>query len=361
MPLRPHEHILFRRREVLPEHPNGMRFTAFDGAGTELQARVLYSAGGGFVVGADAADSDRIDDDPSSLPYSFRSGAELLAHCADHGLSVSRIMFENERVWRSENEIRAGLLERWRVMQACIERGCGAKGKLPGGLDTPRRAPLWHRDLCSTDDTNNDPLQALEWVSTWAVAVSEENAAGGPVVSSPTNGAAGIIPAVLRYQEQFVPGASEDRVISFLLAAGAIGLLFKRSAAIPAADVGCQGEVGVACSMAAGALAEVSGGSPSQVESAARIGIEHNLGLTCDPVGGLVQIPCIERNAMGAMKAIYAARLALRGDDANSASLDSAIQTMRNAGASMRTTYKTATPGSLSFNALQLPVNVIEC
>ena len=361
MPLRPKEHLLFRRREMLPDHPNGMRFTAFDGAGAELQTRVFYSVGGGFVVNPDAAGSARIVEDSTPLPHRFRSGADLLARCAKHHLSVSQLMLENERAWRSEHEIRTGLLELWQAMKACIERGCHAEGVLPGGLDIPRRAPAWHRALCSSAAPGSDPLEALDWVSMWAVAVNEENAAGGRVVTAPTNGAAGIIPAVLRYYEQLVPGANDEGVISFLLTAGAIGILYKENASISGAEVGCQGEVGAACSMAAGALAEVLGGSPTQVENAAEIGMEHNLGLTCDPVGGLVQIPCIERNAMGAVKAINAARMSLRGDGKHFVSLDQVIKTMRDTGADMKTKYKETARGGLAINVLEVPVNVIEC
>lgn len=359
LPFVPKEHLLFRRRETLPEHPNGMRFTAFDGAGGELQARVFYSVGGGFVVSG-AAGAGRTVEDTSTLPYPFGSGADLLARCAEHDLSVSQLMLENERTWRSEEKIRGGLLELWRVMKACIERGCCTEGALPGGLDIPRRAPGWYRDLRSTDAAD-DPLQALDWVSMWAVAVNEENAAGGRMVTAPTNGAAGIIPAVLRYYEEFVTGASEDGVVSFLLTAGAIGILYKKNASISGAEVGCQGEVGSACSMAAGALAEVLGGSPAQVENAAKIGMEHNLGLTCDPIGGLVQIPCIERNAMGAVKAINAARMSLRGDGRHFVSLDQVIKTMRDTGADMKTKYKETARGGLAINVLKVPVNVIEC
>ncbi len=361
VPLRPKEHLLFRRRETLPDHPNGMRFTAFDGAGAELQTRVFYSVGGGFVVNPDAAGSARIVEDSTPLPHRFRSGADLLARCAKHHLSVSQLMLENERAWRSEHEIRTGLLELWQAMKACIERGCHAEGVLPGGLDIPRRAPAWHRALCSSAAPGSDPLEALDWVSMWAVAVNEENAAGGRVVTTPTNGAAGIIPAVLRYYEQLVPGANDEGVISFLLTAGAIGILYKENASISGAEVGCQGEVGAACSMAAGALAEVLGGSPTQVENAAEIGMEHNLGLTCDPVGGLVQIPCIERNAMGAVKAINAARMSLRGDGKHFVSLDQVIKTMRDTGADMKTKYKETARGGLAINVLEVPVNVIEC
>ncbi|HJO02992.1 MAG TPA: L-serine ammonia-lyase [Acidobacteriota bacterium] len=360
LPFRTKEHLLFRRRENLPGHPNGMRFTAFDGAGAVLRTGVFYSVGGGFVVSADASVGDQVAAEPTSLPHRFRSAADLLDSCAKHDMSVSQLMLENERVWRSDDEIRAGLLELWEVMKACIERGCHASGVLPGGLEIPRRAPQWHQDLSSKEATSNDPLQAIDWVSMWAVAVNEENAAGGRVVTAPTNGAAGIIPAVLRYYEQFVPGANDDGIVSFLLTAGAIGILYKENASISGAEVGCQGEIGAACSMAAGALAEVLGGSPAHVENAAEIGMEHNLGLTCDPVGGLVQIPCIERNAMGAVKAINAARMSLRGDGEHFVSLDKVIKTMRDTGADMKTKYKETARGGLAMN-LAVPVSFIEC
>ncbi len=361
LPLRPDEHVLFRKRESLPEHPNGMRFTAFDGAGGELQTRVFYSVGGGFVVGADPSGAEPVTEGSPPLPHRFRSGDDLLAHCAKHGLSVSELMLENERTWRTETEIRGGLLQLWQTMSSCIERGCRAEGVLPGGLEIPRRAPGWYRDLSSSVGKDTDPLQLLDWVSLWAVAVNEENAAGGRVVTAPTNGAAGIIPAVLRYYVQFVPGANDDGVVSFLLTAGAIGILYKENASISGAEVGCQGEVGSACSMAAGALAEILGGSPTQVENAAEIGMEHNLGLTCDPIGGLVQIPCIERNAMGAVKAINAARMSLRGDGRHFVSLDKVIKTMRDTGADMKTKYKETARGGLAINVIEVPVSVIEC
>ena len=360
LPIRPQEHLLFRRQETLPDHPNGIRFTAFDGAGALLQTRVFYSSGSDSMVSADVARPDRSITNSSSLPHRFRTGAELLASCAKHDISVSQLMLENERVWRSEEEIRTRLLELWKVMKACIERGCRATGVLPGDLQVSRRAPRWHQNLSSSDTARDDPLQALDWVSMWAVAVNEENAAGGRVVTAPTNGAAGIIPAVLRYYEQFAPDADAEGIIRFLLTAGAIGMLFKDNASISGAEVGCQGEVGAACSMAAGALAEVLGGSPDQVENAAEIGMEHNLGLTCDPVGGLVQVPCIQRNAMGAVKAICAARMSLRGDGAYFVSLDKVIKIMRDTGTDMKTKYKETVRGDLLID-IDVPVNIIEC
>ena len=264
-------------------------------------------------------------------------------------------MLENEKSWRTEAEIRAGLLAIWDVMQRCVERGCRAQGMLPGGLKVKRRAADLYRKLCSAPEAGlRDPLTAMDWVNLYALAVNEENAAGGRVVTAPTNGAAGIIPAVLHYYHRFVPGANDDGVVRFLLTAGAIGMLYKENASISGAEVGCQGEVGVACSMAAGALAEVMGGTPEQVENAAEIGMEHNLGLTCDPVGGLVQVPCIERNAMGSVKAINAARMALRGDGTHLVSLDKVIKTMRETGADMKLKYKETARGGLA-------VNVIEC
>jgi L-serine dehydratase len=288
------------------------------------------------------------------LRYPFSSGNELLAQCEEQGLSISQLMMENERAWRSEAEIRDGLLEIWQVMQQCVERGCNSEGVLPGGLKVKRRAPRLFRQLSNDAELNAVPLGTMDWINLFALAVNEENAAGGRVVTAPTNGAAGIIPAVLHYYWRFSPGACEDGVVRFLLTAGAIGLLYKENASISGAEVGCQGEVGAACSMAAGALTEVLGGTPGQVENAAEIGMEHNLGLTCDPVGGLVQVPCIERNAMGAVKAINAARMALRGDGSHFVSLDKVIKTMRETGADMQTKYKETSRGGLA-------VNLVEC
>ena len=349
------EHLLLYKRQSLPYHPNGMRFTAYDAAGAEIWIKVYYSVGGGFVVNEDAAGIDRIVPDATVLPYPFKSAAEMLALCRQHGLTISQLMFENEKAWRTEQETRAGLLKIWQVMQECVKRGCEKQGTLPGGLQVRRRAAELYRTLSSQPEIGlRDPLTTMDWVDLYALAVNEENAAGGRVVTAPTNGAAGIIPAVLHYYHRFMPGASDDGVVRFLLTAAAIGILYKENASISGAEVGCQGEVGVACSMAAGALAEVMGGTPEQVENAAEIGMEHNLGLTCDPIGGLVQVPCIERNAMGSIKAINAARMALRGNGHHFVSLDKVIKTMRETGADMKTKYKETARGGLA-------VNVIEC
>ncbi|MBT2209136.1 MULTISPECIES: L-serine ammonia-lyase [Actinomadura] len=347
------EHLVFERKESLPGHPNGMRFTAFDERGGELRAKVYYSVGGGFIVDENATGADRIKPDDTVLPYRFDTAAELLERCRETGLSISALMMENEKAFgRSPQEVREGLLELWHVMRACVTRGCTREGLLPGGLKVRRRAPQLHRQLSA--EKPSDPLHAMDWVTLFALAVNEENAAGGRIVTAPTNGAAGIIPAVLHYYDRFVPGRDDEGVVRFLLTAGAIGVLFKQNASISGAEVGCQGEVGSACSMAAAGLTEVLGGTPEQVENAAEIGIEHNLGLTCDPVGGLVQVPCIERNAVGAIKAISAARISLRGDGRHFVSLDKAIRTMRDTGRDMLDKYKETSRGGLA-------VNVIEC
>jgi L-serine dehydratase len=300
-----------------------------------------------------AAGADRIKADDTVLPLPFTTGDELLLRCGESGLPISGVMLANERAWGSEDEVRAGLLNIWTVMQECVQNGWSHSGVLPGGLKVPRRAPELYQLLCD-EPYSTDPLRVMDWVNLFALAVNEENAAGGRVVTAPTNGAAGVLPAVLHYYVRFVPGASEDGVIRFLLTAAAIGVLYKENASISGAEVGCQGEVGSACSMAAGALCEVLGGTPEQAENAAEIGMEHNLGLTCDPVGGLVQVPCIERNAMAAVKAINAARIALRGDGQHIVSLDKVIKTMRETGADMKVKYKETARGGLA-------VNVIEC
>jgi L-serine dehydratase len=345
--------LVLHRRESLPFHPNGMRYFAYGSDGGLLRERTYYSVGGGFVVDEQAAGADRIKPDDTAVRYPFRSGAELMAHCRESGLPVSGVMLANETAWRPEADVRAGLLQIWSVMQECVTNGWTHEGTLPGGLKVPRRAPELYRRLCA-ETYATDPLRVMDWVDLFALAVNEENAAGGRVVTAPTNGAAGVLPAVLHYYVRFVPGANEDGVIRFLLTAGAIGVLYKENASISGAEVGCQGEVGSACSMAAGALCEVLGGSPAQVENAAEIGMEHNLGLTCDPVGGLVQVPCIERNAMAAVKAINAARIALRGSGEHIVSLDKVIKTMRETGADMKIKYKETSRGGLA-------VNVIEC
>ncbi|MGB5339355.1 MAG: L-serine ammonia-lyase, partial [Gammaproteobacteria bacterium] len=332
--------LQFHRRKSLPFHSNGMTFFALDADGNCSYERTYYSVGGGFVVNEAAAGQDRIVEDTTALKHPFTMGAELLALCAAQGVSISEIMLRNELAWHSEAEIRAGLLHIWSVMQACVERGCRTEGILPGGLKVKRRAAHLHRQLLEEGESHHTPLGTMDWVNLYALAVNEENAGGGRVVTAPTNGAAGIIPAVMHYYWRFCSGASEDGIVRFLLTAGAIGILYKENASISGAEVGCQGEVGSACSMAAGALTEVNGGTPEQVENAAEIAMEHNLGLTCDPVGGLVQVPCIERNAMGAIKAINASRMALRGDGTHFVSLDKVIKTMRDTGADMKTKYK---------------------
>ena len=351
--------LLFFRRETLPFHTNGLRLQAFDSAGAELVNRVFYSVGGGFVVSQEvAADGSKlktIAPDTTVLPLPFRSGEDLLVLTRQHACSIADVMRTNERHWHTDEEIDSGLLNIWRVMQACVVRGCNTPGILPGGFKVKRRAPQLYADLCSQPEKAlSDPLQVLDWVNLYALAVNEENAAGGRVVTAPTNGAAGIIPAVLHYYTRFVPGATEKGVIDFLLTAAAIGILYKENASISGAEVGCQGEVGVACSMAAGALCAVMGGTPEQAENAAEIGMEHHLGMTCDPVGGLVQIPCIERNAIASVKAINAARMALRGDGVHHVSLDKVIKTMRETGADMKTKYKETARGGLA-------VNIVEC
>lgn len=343
--------LVLHRRKSLPYHANGMTIFAYDAEGGLVLEKTYYSVGGGFVVDEEAVGEDRIKLDDTVLKYPFRTGDELLRLADETGLSISALMLENETAWRSEEEIREGLLEIWRVMQACVSRGMSREGILPGGLKVRRRAANSARQLRA----EGDPLaHAMEWITLYAMAVNEENAAGGRVVTAPTNGAAGIIPAVLHYYMNFVPGADEEGVVRFLLSAGAIGMLFKENASISGAEVGCQGEVGSACSMAAGALAEVLGGTPEQVENAAEIGMEHNLGLTCDPVGGLVQIPCIERNGMAAVKAVTAARMAMRGDGSHKVSLDKVIKTMKETGADMSVKYKETARGGLA-------VNIIEC
>ena len=351
------EDLLFYRMKTLPLHANGMRFAAFDESGAELDERTYYSVGGGFVVSDDeAAGTGTPAAQPSGpFPLPFSTGAELLEATARRGDSIAQVMRENERHLRGDAQIDEGLRRIWNAMQACVARGMAADGELPGPLRVRRRAAELRRRLTASPEAGlRDPLAALDWINLYALAVNEENAAGGRVVTAPTNGAAGIVPAVLHYYARFVPGADERGVFDFLLTAAAIGLLYKENASISGAEVGCQGEVGVACSMAAGALAEVQGGTPEQVENAAEIGMEHNLGLTCDPVGGLVQVPCIERNAMASVKAINAARMALRGDGQHFVSLDKVIRTMRDTGADMKDKYKETSRGGLA-------VNVIEC
>ena len=354
------EDLLFLGEQSLPFHANALRMSAFDASGQALCSQTYYSVGGGFIVSdelvANAARQQDLAPDGSRLPLPFRSAAELVAQAQRLQCSIAEVMWRNELHWRSGEEIRTGLLRIWGVMQACVARGCRTEGVLPGRFRVKRRAAALHRALTQAPRAAAlaDPLRVLDWVNLYALAVNEENAAGGRVVTAPTNGAAGIVPAVLHYYVNFVPGASEQGVIDFLLTAGAIGILYKENASISGAEVGCQGEVGVACSMAAAALCAVLGGTPAQVENAAEIGMEHHLGLTCDPVGGLVQIPCIERNAIASVKAVNAARMALWGDGQHQVSLDQVIQTMRETGADMMTKYKETSRGGLA-------VHLVEC
>jgi L-serine dehydratase len=352
----PDTDLMLYRRRSLPFHPNGMTFTAY--AGTDpISERTYYSIGGGFVLDDDGSGHPALIPDPTPVPYPFRTGTELLQLCTQHNLSISDVMLADECARRPESEVRAGLLAIWRVMVECISHGCATPGVLPGGLKVRRRAADLQERL--NKDAGRfrdmvDPLAAMDWVTLWALAVNEENASGGRVVTAPTNGAAGIIPAVLHYAVRFVPETDDDAIVRFLLVAGALGAIYQQTASISGAEVGCQGEVGTACSMAAGALAEILGGSPEQVENAAEIGMEHHLGLTCDPVGGLVQIPCIERNAVASVKAITAARLALYGDGRHTVSLDKVIKTMMETGADMKIKYKETARGGLA-------VNIVEC
>lgn len=355
IPFKEKDDLIMHRRKTLPFHSNGMTFGAYNADSDLVREATFYSVGGGFIVDETASGSDPIIEDDTKQPYPFTTAVNLLIHTANHNMSISDIMLENEKVWRSEAEIRAGLLKIWQVMKTCVSNGCRNEGILPGGMKVKRRAAELYRKLNSQPHlTYKDPLTTLDWVNLYALAVNEENAAGGRVVTAPTNGAAGIIPAVMHYYQYFYPNADDDGIVRFLLTAGAIGILYKENASISGAEVGCQGEVGSACSMAAGALTEVLGGTPEQAENAAEIGMEHNLGLTCDPVGGLVQVPCIERNAMASVKAINAARIALRGDGQHFVSLDKVIKTMRETGADMKTKYKETSRGGLA-------VNIIEC
>lgn len=348
--------LLFHMDKQLPYHPNGMRFTIYNEQGKELLSRVYYSVGGGFVVDHESAShNEKVVTNKHKLPYPFKTAEELLKHCNENGFTIPELMMENEKSWRSEEEVRKGLLNIWKVMSDCIDRGCHQDGILPGGLNVRRRAKGLYDHLTSPkEDHMKNPAEVMEWVSLWALAVNEENAAGGRVVTAPTNGAAGVIPSVLKYYQHFVPEANDQGIIDFFLTAGAMGILYKEGASISAAEMGCMGEVGVACSMAAGGLTAALKGTNAQIENAAEIGMEHNLGLTCDPIMGLVQIPCIERNTMGAVKAINAAMLALRGDGLHRVSLDQVIATMRATGNDMKSIYKETSLGGLA-------VNVPEC
>lgn len=341
--------------ENLPYHPNAMRISAFAADGSLLYGNTYYSVGGGFVVDEAQASNGQLDQDQTPLPYDFNSAEELLQLCKLHGLRVAELMMANEKAWRSEEDIRTGLMKLWQAMRDCVENGLKQEGTLPGGLFVQRRAAKLYRSLQQMSRPNviGSTLSGMEWINLFALAVNEENAAGGRMVTAPTNGAAGIIPAVLHYYVRFSPAVSEDHVVDYLLAAAAIGILCKKNASISGAEVGCQGEVGSACAMAAAGLAEILGGTPEQVENAAEIGLEHNLGLTCDPVGGLVQVPCIERNAIAAVKAINAAQMALRGDGQHFISLDRVIRTMRDTGADMHDKYKETSRGGLAVSAVE--------
>ncbi|WP_417347749.1 L-serine ammonia-lyase [Ferrimonas sp.] len=345
--------LTYHRRKTLPQHANAMTLRALV-RGLVVYEQTYFSVGGGFVLDkSEIAQPIAISQGPI-LPYPFESAAQLLELCNEQGLSIASLMMANEKVVAEESAIRAQLWTIWLTMKQCVERGCRDEGILPGGLKLRRRAPTLYRRLTVEGCNSSDPLNAMDWVDLFALAVNEENAAGGRVVTAPTNGAAGILPAVLCYYDKFVQPVDEETACRYLLSAAAIGILYKKNASISGAEVGCQGEVGVACSMAAGALTEIMGGTPAMVECAAEIGMEHNLGLTCDPVGGLVQVPCIERNAMGAVKAINASRLALRGDGQHKVSLDKVIKTMWETGQDMRTKYKETARGGLA-------VNIVEC
>ncbi|MDA8020918.1 MAG: L-serine ammonia-lyase [Thermoanaerobaculia bacterium] len=349
-------HLLFHRTDVLPGHANGMRFIARSHDGEVLSEEEMYSVGGGFVLTASELGLEEAEPQIGPTPHPFRNCDELMARCRETGLRVHELILENELTWRDEESVRSGLRRIWDVMQACVERGFRQEGLLPGVLKVPRRAPKLHRRLLAPD--SEFPTDVMDWLSAWAIAVNEENAAGGRVVTAPTNGAAGIIPSVLHFYSRKNADKEPEEVLRgverFLLTAGAIGILYKRNASISGAEMGCQGEVGVACSMAAGGLVSAAGGDNVQIENAAEIGMEHNLGLTCDPIAGLVQIPCIERNAMGAVKAVNAARMAWRGDGTHKVTLDQVITTMRQTGHDMQSSYKETSQGGLA-------VNVPEC
>ncbi|HEY0313142.1 MAG TPA: L-serine ammonia-lyase [Allosphingosinicella sp.] len=347
--------LRFLQRERLPHHSNGMRFAASDAAGEALETGVYYSTGGGAVLDETAIARNAPPDGVWDIPFNYHSAAELLVIAAREGMTIADVARANERAQFPDEEIDARLATIAEAMSRCIDRGIAQSGILPGGLKVKRRAPGLYRLLLDrAERTLSDPLTVIDWVNLWALAVNEENAAGGRVVTAPTNGAAGIVPAILRYYQRFTPHSTDEGVRTFLLTAAAVGSLFKENASISGAEVGCQGEVGVACSMAAAGLTAAVGGTPAQIENAAEIGMEHNLGLTCDPIAGLVQVPCIERNAVGAVKAIEASRLALAGDGSHLVSLDQVIETMRRTGLDMNERYKETSLGGLA-------VNVVEC
>ncbi|MHA1540305.1 MAG: L-serine ammonia-lyase [Alphaproteobacteria bacterium] len=354
--------LIFHYDEILPKHSNGICYHIFDEAGTLILKKNFYSIGGGFVIDDEdsCAKKHRVVNDETTLPYPYTTGEELLLFCKESNKPISQIVLENEKIWWKKDEIFDWLENIWTVMHDCIERGCHSTEEyLPGTLHLRRRAPNIYKQLIENSPKKglSEPLEILDWVNLYAVAVSEENASCGRVVTAPTNGAAGVIPAVLYYYDQLCPESTHDGIINFMLTAGAIGLLYKRNASISGAEVGCQGEIGVACSMAAAGLTEALGGTPMQVENAAEIAMEHNLGLTCDPVGGFVQIPCIERNAMGAVKAINASRIALQGDGTHIISLDQVIETMKKTGEDMQCKYKETSQGGLAL----ITVNEVAC
>jgi L-serine dehydratase len=351
------EDIIFHKGKRLPFHSNAMRFRVFDEYGRELFSQIYYSTGGGFVVDHDQTSLEFTSNEEDVL-YPYKTCEELLEHCRVNGMMIYDLVMENEKGWRSEEEVHEGISRIWDVMQDCVKRGCYQEGILPGGLNVKRRAPDLYRELKKNGDLYEDPSQIFDWVSLFALAVNEENAAGSRVVTAPTNGAAGIIPSVLHYYQNFTPSPTKEGIVRFFLTATAIGILFKEGASISGAEMGCQGEVGVACSMAAAGLAAALGGTNEQIENAAEIGMEHNLGLTCDPIAGLVQIPCIERNTMGSIKAINASRLALHGDGTHVVSLDHVIAAMRQTGEDMKQIYKETSEGGL---ALFVPVSIPEC
>jgi L-serine dehydratase len=354
----PDHHLIFHRGKRLPYHSNAMRFKAFDAAGKEIGSEIYYSVGGGFIVSHEQSRHMQAHDFVDVMPYEFTTCEELLSICQENSMRIDQVVMENEKAFRSEKEVRQGIMLIWKTMQDCIDRGVQQEGILPGGLDVKRRAQGIHKQLIESGDLMNDPTEFMDWVSLWALSVNEENAAGGRIVTAPTNGSAGVIPAVLSYYLKFTSEPSDEGVIRFFLTATAIGILYKEGASISAAEMGCQGEIGVSCSMAAAGLTAALGGTNAQIENAAEIGMEHHLGLTCDPIAGLVQIPCIERNTMGAIKAINASKLALRGDGTHRVSLDQVILAMRQTGEEMKSSYKETSEAGL---ALHVPVSVPEC
>lgn len=358
IPFAVEKNLLFHKGKRLPFHSNALRFQAFDMRGREIASEIFYSVGGGFVINHEEIHAPALGTHMTKVPYPFKTARELLAHCIRENLSIAELVMANEKSKRQEDEIIRGILRIWNVMEACVTRGCLQEGILPGGLNVKRRAAALYKTLTLKGDIQKDPTEVMDWVSLFALAVNEENAAGGRVVTAPTNGASGVIPAVLHYYMKFTPNPSEEGIIRFFLTATAIGILYKEGASLSAAEMGCQGEVGVACSMAAGGLAAALGGSIFQIENAAEIGMEHNLGLTCDPIGGLVQVPCIERNTMGAIKAINACRLALHGDGSHLVSLDDVITAMRHTGEDMKSIYKETSEGGL---AAHVSVALAEC